>query len=394
MLYFLGDSDSVKPPGKSGFGNPSSIHRAGRSAKVAMDDAREFIQTEFDFESTEEFIFTGSGTESINTAIKGAFFHALQNKRDFHLFTTRAEHEATLQSANFVESLGAKVHWLELDREGQISPEQLEQAVAEVRGGSGADRDVGPAVLFSFLAVNNETGLISDISAISGIAQKHGALFHLDAVQAAGKLPAKYGAGKIGRFSIRESGADMVSISAHKIGGPKGIGGLYLKQGLKIEALLSGGAQERKRRAGTQNVAAAVGFGEAARILSETDFENISQAHQRLEKGILDQVEGLHIVGATKDRAINTTNIIVEGVRGDSLLMALDLEGIAVSAGSACNSGTVQPSHVLLAMGYSKEEALSTVRISLGADTTKDEIDYVLEVLPKVITRIRASKRN
>lgn len=402
MLYFFEAEKS---------GNPSSIHWAGRTAKTAVDEAREFIQAEFDFESPEEFIFTGSGTESINTAIKGSFFYALKENRKFHLLTTKAEHEATLQSAEFIEALGAKISYLELNENGNISLNQLEDYLKSIRDGSDieasekkkslfsakrsteSDSAGAPAILVSLLAVNNETGVLTPMTEVSALCERYGAIFHIDAVQAPGKMPGTHG-GTLGKFSVKESGGDLVSFSAHKIGAAKGVGGLYLKRGLILESLLSGGSQERKRRAGTLNVAGIVGFGEAARILPEVDFAQIQKQRDRLENALIEKFPDMIVAGKSTDRAINVSNLIFPGLRADSILMALDLEGIAVSAGSACNSGTVNPSHVLMAMGFSKEDAAAGIRISLGAETTEADIEYFIETLPTVIERIRQAKRS
>ncbi len=377
---------------EEGYGNPSSIHWAGRKAKTAVDEAREHIQAEFDFESPEEFIFTASGTESINTAIKGSFFYALKEKRKFYLVTTQAEHDATLQSAEFIAGLGAEVHFLELDSNGIFLLEQLEtclQAISDFgKKPEESEFSSSPEILVSLLAANNETGVVTPMAEVAKLCKRFGAIFHIDAVQAPGKLPGLH-SGKLGKFSVKESGAELVSFSAHKIGGPKGVGGLYIKRGLILDSLLAGGAQERKRRAGTLNVAGIVGFGEAARVLEEVSYSQIQSWRDRIESELTDKIEGMVVVASSSQRSINVTNLMFPGLRSDSILMGLDIEGIAVSAGSACNSGTVNPSHVLLAMGYSKEDAAATIRVSLGLGTTEVDVDYFIETLPVVVERIR-----
>lgn len=372
MLYFFAPDASAD----DSYGNPASIHWAGRKAKAAIDEAREAIARAFGIASEEEIVFTGSGTEAVNAALKGAYFHAVQAGKRFHLITSAVEHEATLETARFLESLGARAYFLEVDRDGQLSETQLENLLASLA------TDPENFTVVSLMAANNETGVVFPIRRIGKKCQRYHALFHVDAVQAIGKLETP--------FSVGDSLAQLVSFSAHKIGGPKGIGALYIQRGLKLVSLLHGGAQERRRRAGTQNVAGIVGFGKAAALLDPEETARMKELRDYLEAEVERLVPDVRIQGKKSPRLVNTSNLLFRGVRGDSLLMSLDLEGIAVSTGSACASGTVNPSHVLLAMGFDKEEAKSAIRISLGAQNTRAEVDHFLSVLPQLVERIRA----
>ena len=370
MLYFFAPSEEAGAI----YGNPASIHWAGRKAKAAIDDARERIARALGVESEEELVFTGSGTEATNAALKGAFFYATQSGKKFHLITSLVEHEATLETARFIESLGGQAHYLEVDQSGQLLAGQLETRLGELAA------DKANSVLVSLMAANNETGVLFPIRAIGELCERFGALFHVDAIQAVGKTEAP--------FSVADSLAHLASFSAHKIGGPKGVGALYVRRGLKLVSLLHGGAQERRRRAGTQNVAGIVGFGTAAELLDEESPARTRELRDHLESVLAQRLPGVKIQGKAAPRLVNTANLLFSGVRGDSLLMSLDLEGIAVSTGSACASGTVNPSHVLLAMGFSKEDATSAIRVSLGSQNTHAEVERFLGVLPALVERI------
>ncbi len=371
MLFYLAEADSLD----AGFGNPSSIHWAGRKAKLALDEAREKIAIGLGIESEEEIVFTGSGTEATNAALQGAFFHATGEGRAFHLITSKVEHEATLETAKFLEGRGAHVTRVSVDGSGQLKLEELEQALAT------AQQDKGARILISMMAANNETGVLFPVLEVARLAERYAADFHLDAIQAPGKV--------MPHFKLSETGANMASISAHKFGGPKGVGCLYLKRSAKLVSFIHGGAQERKRRAGTHNVAGIVGFGEAVASLASEQATALGELRDRLEKGAKERIPNVLVIGESSQRLTNTSNLLFRGVRGDSLLMSLDLEGIAVSTGSACSSGTVNPSHVLLAMGFPKDEATSAIRVSLGPANTRGEVDRFLEVLPQVVKRIR-----
>lgn len=355
------------------FGNPSSIHWAGRRVKSVVDNAREDIARAFGIDDPEALFFTGSATEATNTAIKGVFFSALKHRKTFYLITSEVEHEATLETARFCEELGATVVRLPVAANGLLDSAALTAALA-----------AAPADAFRLLSVmvaNNETGVVFPWEDIARQAHAAGFLVHLDAVQAPGKLP---------NFALKNAPVDLASFSAHKIGGPKGVGALYARRGVKIESLLHGGAQERKRRAGTVNVAGIAAFGAAARALAERNLAATAALRDHLESSVRERIPGAHVQGEGATRVVNTSNLLFDGVRGEGLLMGLDLEGFAVSSGSACNSGSILPSHVLLAMGLDKLAAQSAVRVSLGPANTRAEVDAFVDALARVVERIRA----
>jgi cysteine desulfurase len=368
LLYSSPPSGSSSP-----FGNPSSIHWAGRKAKAALDDARDALARALSLDDPDSLLFTGSATESINTALKGFFFHHHAAGRAVRFVSTRVEHEATLESLKFLETLGARVELLPVDAEGELSLASLEAALKA----SGKDE----AVMVSLLAANNETGVVFPWEEAAALAGSHGALFHLDAVQAFGKLAG---------FSLRGRNV-LASFSAHKIGGPKGVGALVVPKGAKLVALLHGGAQERKRRAGTVNVAGIASFGAAATAAAARDLAAVERRRASLEARVLERIPGARLQGARAARRVaNTSNFLFDGVRGEGLVMGLDLEGFAVSSGSACNSGSILPSHVLLAMGFDKAAAQSAVRVSLAPETTDEEVALFVDALEKVVSRIRS----
>jgi cysteine desulfurase len=364
-LLFFSSTESDPP----NFGNPSSVHWAGRKVKSILDDSRESIAEAFGIADPEGIFFTSGATESINTAIKGFFFQ-YHPQESVRFISSAVEHEATLESLRFVERLGAEVQLLPVDREGQISLEELRQVLASSP----------KKTLVSLLAANNETGVIFPWEKAAELAHQHGALFHLDAVQAPGKIP---------HFSLGAI-VDMASFSAHKIGGPKGVGLLYVKRGTKIESFFHGGPQEKKRRAGTQNVAGIASFGEAAKALQKRDLSAIQRRREELENRVRQDIPGTHVLGSTQPRLANTSYFLFDSVRGEALLMGLDLEGFAVSSGSACNSGSILPSHVLLAMGFDKSAASSAIRVSQGPSNTSAELNLFVEALKKVVGRIRS----
>lgn len=363
------DADDTPP----NFGNPSSVHWAGRKAKSALDGARDAIAASLGLEDPDELCFTGSATESINTAIKGFFFQCRKDGKKARFVSSAVEHEATLASLEFVKGLGAEVVLLPVNAEGELSLSDLQAALS--------GKKEGEAVLVSLLAANNETGVVFPFEEAAVLAKKNGALFHLDAVQAWGKLPG---------FSLSSFSGGLVSLSAHKIGGPKGVGALVVRRGVKLESLLHGGAQERKRRAGTVNVPGIVSFAAAASEVAKRDLSAVDRLRASLEARVRERVPGTHVQGAGAKRLVNTSNFLFDGVRGEALLMGLDLEGFAVSSGSACNSGSILPSHVLLAMGLDKAAAASAVRVSLGPRNDEAEVMLFVEALVKVVTRIRS----
>ncbi len=350
------------------FGNASSIHAFGQRAKAAIDDARTDVARLIGAEPGD-VVFTAGGTESDNIALRGAL-EAARPARP-RLVVSAVEHEAVLITAKALGRGGRPVTVLPVDADGLVTASALEAAL-------------GPDVaLVSIIAANNETGVIQPVAEMAALTRRSGALCHTDAVQAAGKIP----------VDVAALGVDLLSVAAHKFGGPKGVGALWIRRGTPLAAVITGGRQERNRRAGTENVPAIVGMGVAARLALSTlaaDAARIGALRARLEAGILETVPGTSVNAGGAARVPNTTNIAFDRVEAESLLIALDLEGIAVSTGSACSSGTLEPSHVLRAMGLKPGRVQSSIRFSLGSTTTPDEIDRVLAVLPAVVRRLRA----
>ncbi|MBT0894626.1 cysteine desulfurase [Geobacter hydrogenophilus] len=349
------------------FGNPSSIHWAGRAVKGAVEEAREQVATLAGCEPGE-VVFTSSGTEADNMAIKGVA--AALGGRGNHIVTTQAEHPGVANPCLYLESLGFEVTRVPVDRDGILDLERLEAAIT--------DR----TILISAMAANNETGVLFPVRKIGEIAARRRVYFHCDGVQAAGRVP----------LSARDDGISFLALSGHKLYAPKGIGALVVRRGVKCHPLIHGGSQERNRRGGTENVAGIVAFGKACAIARETmndEMGRLRGLRDRLEEGILSRVSGARVNGHREQRLPTTTNITIPGVEADSLLMALDLEGIAASSGSACSSGTLKLSPVLAAMGRTPEEAKGSVRFSLGKGNTDEEIDRVLAVLPAIVARLR-----
>jgi cysteine desulfurase len=354
------------------FGNPSSVHHFGQQAKAAIDEARTDVATLLGAEPSE-VLFTSGGTESDNIAIRGAA-EALEATGRRHLIASSIEHEAVLNTLKAMAKRGWRTTLLPVDQTGIAAPDALRAALAD------------DTALVSVMHANNEIGTIQPIAELARIAHDRGALFHTDAVQSAAKLP----------ISVRSLGVDMLSISAHKFYGPKGVGALWIRRGLRVLPLLTGGRQERSRRAGTENVAGIVGMGVAAQIARgkmADESTRLSALRDRLEAEILAAVPGTAVNGAREPRVPNTTNVSFDRVEAESLLIALDLEGIAVSTGSACSSGTLEPSHVLKAMGFNAHRAQNSIRFSLGASSTDAEIDRVIAVLPKMVEKLRSLTR-
>jgi len=352
------------------YGNPSSIHSFGNKAKSALDLSRDRLATLVNARP-KEVTFTTGGSESNNYAIKGIAY-ALREKGN-HLITTSVEHASCLETFSFLESQGYEVTYLDVDRNGLVDPEQLSGSIRE------------STILISCIYANNETGVINPIKTISGIANDKDIIFHTDAVQTLGKI----------EIDLKELNVDMASFSSHKIYGPKGVGALYIKMGVNPVSLLHGGGQERGKRSGTENVPGIAGFGKAAELVYKTfkdERKRIANLKELLREGIFKSVEGVNINGNSPENLPNTLNLSFEGVEGESLVMNLDMEGIAVSTGSACSEGNVEPSHVLLAMGQSNTEAISSLRLSIGRFTTNEDIERFLEILPGITDRIRKTK--
>ena len=354
------------------FGNPSSVHGYGQQAKTVLDEARASVAQLLGAEPTE-IVFTSGGSESDNLAIRGAADAAIANGRR-HLVTSSIEHEAVLRTVKVLSTQGWTTTLVGVDASGVVSPERLTNALRD------------DTALVSVMHANNEIGTIQPIATLAALAHERGALFHTDAVQSAGKIP----------IDVRALDVDLLSISAHKFNGPKGIGALWTRRGTQMRAQLTGGKQERSRRAGTENVPAIAGLGVAARLADKNRtvaLEDLGTLRDRLEDGVLANVSGTQRNGEVLHRINNTCNISFDGVEAESLLIALDLEGIAVSTGSACSSGSLEPSHVLQAMGFSSHRTQNSIRFSLGLGNTKEEVDHVLTLLPTVVSRLRAVAR-
>ena len=359
--------DAMLPYFTESYGNPSSIYELGQRSKEAITKAREEIAQVIGAK-TEEIYFTAGGSESDNWAIKAAF-EAYKNKGN-HIITTKIEHHAVLHTCQYLEKQGARVTYLDVDENGLVDLEQLQKAITP------------ETILITIMFANNEIGTIEPVKEIGMIAREHGILFHTDAVQAFGQVP----------IDVDEMNIDMLSSSAHKINGPKGIGCLYIRKGVKIRSFIHGGAQERKRRAGTENVPGIVGYGVAARMAAET-----MEVRTKQERGlrdyfirrILEEVPYTRLNGDPEKRLPNNANFSFRFIEGESLLIMLDMKGIAGSSGSACTSGSLDPSHVLLAIGLPHETAHGSLRLTLGADTTKKDLDYTLDQIKEIVAKLR-----
>lgn len=359
--------DAMLPYFTENFGNPSSVYQIAQINKKAVDDSRETIAKAIGAQANEIF-FTSGGSEADNWAIKGIAL-AHKNKGN-HIITTKIEHHAVLHTCEFLEKNGFEVTYLDVDENGMVHPEDVEAAIKET------------TILISIMYANNEIGTINPIKEIGAIAKAHKIPFHTDAVQAIGQV----------RIDVKEENIDLLSLSAHKINGPKGMGVLYIRRGLKIENLIHGGAQERGRRAGTENVPGIVGLAKAMEI-AYTDFEakieKMTALRDKLIKGLLENIPYTKLNGHPTMRLANNSNIGVEYVEGESLLLLLDMNGISGSSGSACTSGSLDPSHVLLAIGIPHERAHGSIRLTLGSQNTEEEIDKVIEVMPGIVQRMR-----
>ncbi len=347
--------------------NASSFHRQGQQARHAIEEAREKIAATLSAEPGD-IIFTSGGTESDNLALRGVVMARLIERK--HLAVSAVEHQAVLHTAQHLERRRCPVSYVPVGSDGVVRLDALQASVTE------------ETALVSLMHVNNETGVIQPIREAAKIAHEKGALFHVDAVQSYGKLD----------LDPETLGIDLLSISAHKICGPKGAGALFIRKGVKIEALLHGGHQEKNIRPGTENVAAIVGFGKAAEVTfrhRKDEIPRVRALRDRLEKGLTQKISGVSLNGDPKKRVHHTLNLSFNGLDGETLLMNLDLQGISVSTGSACTAGSVEPSHVLLAMGMDEKRARSAVRFSPGRFTTDAEIDYVLATLPQIVDRLR-----
>jgi len=354
------------------FGNPSSVHHFGQKAKALIDEARSAVAALISADPGD-VVFTGTGTESDNFAIRGVA-EALEPTGRKHLIASAIEHEAVLNTLKALARRGWKTTLLSVDESGIVSPDALRAAITD------------DTALVSVMHANNEIGTVQPVAELAAIARERRALFHTDAVQSAGKIS----------IDVKALGVDLLSISGHKFYGPKGVGALWIRRGVRLQPPLTGGKQERSRRAGTENVPGIVGMGVAAReamAKMAAEADRLSALRDRLEEGILRAVPGTAVNGARSPRVPNTTNISFDRTEAESLLIALDLEGIAVSTGSACSSGTLEPSHVLKAMGFPPHRTQNSLRFSLGAANTEAEIDRVIAVLPGIVEKLRSLTR-
>ena len=351
------------------FGNPSSVHAYGQEAKTALDDARSAVARLVGAAPTE-IVFTSGGSESNNLAIRGVAEAAAGSGRR-RLVAGAIEHEAVLRTLKALDGNDRSIALVGVDERGVLTAERVAEALTD------------DTALVSVMHANNEIGTIQPVAEIAALAHEHGALVHTDAVQSVGKIP----------VDVHGLGVDLLSLSGHKFNGPKGVGALWIRRGTRLHAQLTGGRQERNRRAGTENLPAIVGLGAAARRLLEAREEradDVTALRDRLEAGVLAGVPGAAVNGGASARVGNTSNISFHGVEAESLLIALDLEGIAVSTGSACSSGTLEPSHVLRAMGFSPHRAQNSIRFSLGLGNTAADVERVIAVLPGIVDRLRA----
>ena len=349
------------------YGNASGIYSLARASRIAVENARKSIAQNIGADE-KEIYFTAGGSESDNWAIKGVA-RANKNKGN-HIITTKIEHHAVLHTLRALEKEGFEVTYLDVDKYGLISLEDLENAITD------------KTILITIMFANNEIGTIEPVKEIGEIARKHKVYFHCDAVQAVGHVP----------VNVEEMNIDLLSMSGHKFCGPKGIGALYIKKGVKIQNLIEGGAQERNRRAGTENVPAIVGMAEALKIATEemdTVNKQLCRMRDRIIKEITENIPYVRLNGHPEKRLPGNVNLSFEFIEGESLLLSLDLKGIAASSGSACTSGSLDPSHVLLAIGLSHEIAHGSLRITLGYENTDDDIDKLFTVLPEIVDRLR-----
>jgi len=351
------------------YGNPNSIHSFGQEAREAVEEARGKVAHLVGANSSE-IVFTAGGTEADNHAIKGIAW--ANQKKGNHIITSKIEHHAVLHSCQFLEKQGFRVTYLPVDKYGLIDSEDVKKAIT------------GKTILVTIMHANNEIGTIEPIKEISKVVKKAGVYFHTDSVQTVGHIP----------IDVNDLGVDMLSMSGHKFYGPNGVGALYLRKGTRIVNLIDGGAQEKNRRAGTENVAGIVGLSKAAeltekRLVQGKEVEVI-KLRDKLIKGITEKIDHTHLNGHPTKRLPGNANFCFEFIEGESMLLSLDMEGVAASSGSACTSGSLTASHVLLAIGLPPEIAHGSLRLTLGKDNTEEEIDYVIDILPGIIEKLRA----
>ncbi len=359
--------DAMLPYFTENYGNPSSLYSIAAVSKEALATARQQVAALIGA-GEKEITFTSCGTEADNWAVLGAA-DALRSKGS-HIITTKIEHHAILHTCEYLEKHGYDVTYLDVDKEGRVDPADLEAAITD------------KTILISIMFVNNEVGTVEPIKELAAIAKKHNILFHTDAVQALGNL----------EIDVKELGVDMMSVSAHKIYGPKGIGALYIRKGVRISNYLHGGAQENKKRAGTENLPGIVGFGKAAELAKQhlkEHVEHTSSLRDYLIGQVMEKIDHVYVNGSMEHRHPGNANLTFEFIEGEAMLLYLDMQGIAVSTGSACSSASLTPSHVLSALGIPVERIHGTLRFTIGDMTTKEDIDYVVSTLEKVVNKLR-----
>ena len=350
------------------FGNPSSIHSYGQEAKGAVEEARTKV-AELIGARSEEIVFTSGGTEADNYALKGIAY-ANEHKGN-HIITTSIEHHAVLEVCKFLGRRGFKVTYLPVDKYGLVDPDDVRKAITD------------KTILISVMHANNEVGTIEPVEEIGRIAREAGAYFHSDAVQTVGHIP----------VNVDKLKVDLLSISGHKFYGPKGVGALYVRKGTRLVSFMHGGEQEKRRRAGTENVPGIVGLGRAVELAGQEmgkEVERLAYLRDKLIKGLVEKIDHIRLNGHPTRRLPNNVNVSVDFVEGESMLLNLDLEGICASTGSACSSASLEPSHVLLALGLPPEQAHGSLRFTLGRENTEADVERVLEVLPEIVARLRA----
>jgi cysteine desulfurase len=350
------------------YGNPSSIHFCGQAAKEAMEKARSKVAALIDAQDNE-VVFTGSGTEADNFALEGVAF--AREGKGKHIIVSAIEHHAVLETAHFLEGRGFRITVLPVDKYGMVDPQQVKGAIS------------GDTILVSIMHANNEIGTVQPIAEIGNITREAGVYLHTDAVQTVGRIT----------VSVEQLGVDLLSMSAHKLYGPKGVGALYIRKGTKIASHIHGGAQEESRRASTENVPGIVGFGRAAELAGEElseEAKRLPGLRDRLIAALLESIGHSYLNGHPQQRLPNNVNISIEYVEGEAMCVNLDLQGICASTGSACSSSDLAPSHVLLATGISPELARGSLRFTLGKWSTEEDVQYVLDTLPDVVVKLRA----
>jgi len=358
---------AMEPYFSEKFGNTMSLHSFGQEAKTALEESREIV-ADLMGAKPSEVIFTSSATESNNLALKGVAF--ANRKKGNHIIISSIEHSCIMESAKWLEQQGFEITRLKVDKYGLVDPEDVKKAIKK------------ETILVSIMHANNEIGTIEPIEEIGKICKERGVYFHTDAAQSFGKIP----------INVNKMNIDLMTVSSHKMYGPKGAAALFVREGTKIEPILHGGGHEMGLRSSTVNVAAIVGFAEACKICKkemEKEAKRLTKLRDKLIKGVLEKIPGSHLNGHPTKRLPNNANFWFEGVEGESIVIQLDLLGIAASTGSACSTEKLEPSHVLLAIGLRPEQAHGSLRLSLGRWTTEKDIDYVLEVLPKVIEKLR-----